>query len=128
MCGLLVRTMILVGAFVVWFAGLRLFLQSGLSRRKKVGWTVILFLVGIGIGVVLPLSQVWSKFLLLIVILPVLGLADVLLLRSGRGLSFWIRACGFEVCTVFGAAGAARLLLDLAGVTALVLAGLIVSW
>ena len=54
----------------------------------------------------LPLSQVWTKFLLLIVILPVLGLADVLLLRSGRGLSFWIRACGFEVCTVFGVAAA----------------------
>jgi hypothetical protein len=55
----------------------------------------------------------------LIVILPVLGLADVLLLRSGRGLSFWIRACGFEVCTVFGVAAAARVLLDLAGATAL---------
>jgi hypothetical protein len=119
MRGLLVRTTILVGAGVVWFAGLRLFLQSGLSRRKKVGWTAFLFLVGIGIGVVLPLSQIWSKFLFLIVILPVLGLADVLLLRSDRGLSFWIRACGFEVCTVFGAAVAARFLLDLAGAAAL---------
>ena len=117
---LLVRTAILVGAGVVWFAGLRLFLQSDLSRRRKVGWTAFLFLVGIGIGVVLPLSQVWSKFFLLIVILPVLGLADVLLLRSGRGLSFWIRACGFEICTVFGAAAAARFLLDLAGAAALV--------
>ena len=117
---ILVRTIILVGAGMVWFAGLRLFLKSGLSGRKKVGWTAFLFLVGIAIGVVLPLSQVWSKFLLLIVILPVLGLADVLLLRSGRGLSFWIRACGFEVCTVFGAAISARLLLDLAGVGALV--------
>lgn len=117
---LLVRTLILVGAGVVWFAGLRVFLQSDLSRRRKVGWTTFLFLVGIGIGVVLPLSQVWSKFFLLIVILPVLGLADVLLLRSGRGLSFWIRACGFEVCTVFGAAAAARFLLDLAGAAALV--------
>ena len=120
MRGLLVRTTILVVAAVVWFVGLRLFLQSDVSRRKKVGWTAFLFLVGIGIGVVLPLSQIWSKFLFLIVLLPVLGLADVLLLRSDRGPSFWIRACGFEVCTVFGAALAARFLLDLAGVAALV--------
>ena len=118
----LVRITIVVGAGVVWLAGLRLFLQSDLSRTKKVGWTAFLVLVGIGVGVVLPLSQVWSKFLLLIVILPVLGLADVLLLRSGRGVSFWIRACGFEVCTVFGAAAAARFLLDLAGAAALVTA------
>ena len=116
----LVRITIVVGTGVVWLAGLRLFLQSDLSRRKKVGWTAFLFLVGISIGIVLPLSQVWSKFFLLIVILPVLGLADVMLLRSGRGLSFWIRACGFEVCTVFAAAAAARFLLDLAGVAALV--------
>jgi len=61
MRGLLVRTTILVGAGVAWFAGLRLFLQSGLSRTKKVGWTAFLFLVGTGIGVVLPLSQIWSE-------------------------------------------------------------------
>jgi hypothetical protein len=85
-----------------------------------VGWTALLVLAGLGIGVVLPLSQVWGKFLWSIVILPVLGLADVWLLRSGRGPSFWIRACGFEVCTVFGAAAAARYLLDLAGAAALV--------
>ncbi len=115
-----VRTALLVGAGVVWFAGLRLFLQSGLSRTKKVEWTALLILVGIGIGIVLPLRDVWIKFVLLIVILPVLGLADVLLLRSGRGLSFWICACGFEVVTVFGAAAAARFLLDLAGAAALV--------
>lgn len=119
MLELLVRIAIVIGAGVLWFAGLRLFLQSGLSRTRKVGWTAFLVLVGIGIGVVLPLSQVWSKFFLLIVILPVLGLADVLLLRSGRGLSFWIRACGFEVCTVFGVAAAARFSLDLAGIAAL---------
>jgi hypothetical protein len=115
-----VRIAIVIGAGVVWLAGLRLFLQSALSRTRKVGWTAFLVLVGIGIGAVLPLNQVWSKFFLLFVILPVLGLADVLLLRSGRGLSFWIRACGFEVCTVFGVAAAARFLLDLAGVAALV--------
>lgn len=117
---ILVRTIILAGSGILWFAGLQLFLQSGLSRRKKVGWTAFLFLVGIAIGVVLPISQIWSKFLLLILIIPVLGLADVSLFRSGRGFSFWIRACGFEVCTVFGAALFARLLLDLAGVAAFV--------
>jgi hypothetical protein len=111
---------IVVGAGVVWFVGLRLFLQSDLSHTRKVGWTALLVLVGIGIGIVLPLSQVWRKFCVLIVILPVFGLADVFLLRSGRGLSFWIRACGFEVCTVFGAAAAARFVLDLAGAGALV--------
>ena len=91
-----------------------------MSRNRKVGWTAFLVLVGIGIGVVLPLSQVWRKFFLLILLLPALGVADVLLLRSGRGLSFWIRACGFEVCSVFGAAALARFLLDMADVTALV--------
>jgi hypothetical protein len=113
------RIAIVVGAGVVWFAGLRLFLQSDLSHTRKVGWTAFLVLVGVGIGLVLPLSQVWRKFCMLVVILPVLGLADVLLLRSGRGLSFWIRACGFEVCTVFGVAAAARFVLDLAGAGAL---------
>lgn len=120
MLELLVRIGLVIGAGVLWFAGLRLFLQSGLSRRRKVGWTAVLVLVGIGIGVLLPLGQVWRKFFLLIVLLPALGLADVLLLRSGRGLTFWIRACGFEVCTVFGAAAAARFFLDLAGAAALV--------
>ena len=116
----LFRIVKVVGTGVAWFAGLRLFLQSGLSRTRKVGWTAFLILVGIGIGIVLPLHEVWSKFVLLIVILPVLGFADLLLLRSRRGLSFWIRACGFEVCSVFGAAALARFLLDLAGVAALV--------
>ena len=66
----------------------------------------------------LPSSQVWSTFSLLIVLLPAFGLVDVLLLRSKRGVRYWIRACGFEVCTVFGAAVAARFFLDFAGVAA----------
>jgi hypothetical protein len=41
------------------------------------------------------------------------------LLRSGRGLPFWIRACGFELGTVFGVAGLTRLLCDQAGLRAL---------
>jgi hypothetical protein len=116
----LVQIAVVIGATVLWFAGLRLFLQSNLSRNRKMEWTAFLVLVGTGTGVVLPLGEVWSKFSLLILLLPALGLADVLLLRSGRGLNFWIRACGFEVCTVFGAAAAARFLLNLAGVAALV--------
>jgi hypothetical protein len=111
----LVQTVIIVGAAGLWLAGLRLFIHSGLSLARKVGWATFLVGVGIGAGAVLPLSQVWTKFVLLVMILPLLAVADVFLLRSRRGFSFWIRACGFEVCTVFGAAAAARLLLDMAG-------------
>ena len=116
----LVRIAIVVGAAVLWLSGLRLFAQSGLSPARKVGWATFLVVVGIGIGIVLPLRQVWIKFSLLVVILPVLAVVDVLLLRSRRGLSFWIRACGFEVCTVFGVAAAVRLLLDMVDTAALV--------
>ena len=119
MTELLPRIVILIGAGVLWWAGLVLFLKSDLSRIRKVGWTAFLILVGIGIGIVLPLAQVWRKFCMLIVILPLLGLADVLLLRSARGLAFWIRACGFEVCTLFGTAAIVRFSLDLASATTL---------
>ena len=115
-----IRVAIVLGAAVLWLAGLRLFLRSEMSRRKKVGWTSILLLVGVAVGIVLPLDQLWEKFLVLLMILPVLGLLDVWLLGSKRGLSFWIRACGFEVGTVFGAASGARLLLDMAGAAPLI--------
>ena len=39
MLGLLIELVIAVGAGVVWFAGLRLFLRSDLSRTRKAGWT-----------------------------------------------------------------------------------------
>jgi hypothetical protein len=120
MLALIVRWGVVLGASILWSAGHRLFLRAGLSRRRKLVWTAFLLVVGIGIGVVLPGDQVWRKFLLLIAILPVLGAVDVWLLRSRRGVSFWIRACGFEVCTVFVAAAVARYLLDLAGVVAFV--------
>jgi hypothetical protein len=110
----IIRLALLVGSGVLWFAGLRLFVRAELSRRRKFTWSVFLLLVGVGLGLVLPLTQLWSKFLLVLAILPVLALADVWLLRSGHGFSFWMRACGFEVCTVFAAAGAARALLDIA--------------
>lgn len=114
---------LLLGAAALWVAGFRLFLQADLSRTRKVTWTAFLVLVGTGIGLVLPLDEVWSKFWLLMLILPVLGLVDVLLLRSARGVWFWIRACGFEVCTVFGTAAAVRFCLDLTGAAALLSAG-----
>lgn len=112
-----IRLALLVSSSVLWFAGLRLFVRAQLSRQRKFTWSVFLLLVGIGLGLVLPLTQLWSKFLLVLTILPVLAVADVWLLRSGHGFSFWIRACGFEVCTVFAAAGVARSLFDIAGIT-----------
>ncbi len=114
MLELLFRILVVVAAGFLWLAGLLLFLQSDLSRSRKLVWATVLCIVGIGIGALLPLGQLWSKFIWLILFLPVLGLADVFLLHSGRRLSFWIRACGFEVCTVFGAAAATRFMLDLA--------------
>lgn len=71
------------------------------------------------IGLLLPGAQVWNKFLILLALLPFLGASDILLLRSRRPLSFWIRACGFELGTVFGMAGITRLLCDRMGVGAL---------
>jgi hypothetical protein len=111
---------IMVGASILWVAGLRLFLSSDLTRTRKMRWTAILVFTGIGIGVMLPLGQVWSKFLVVLLIIPALALADVALLRARRGVTFWVRACGFEVVTVFAVAVTVRLLLDLAGTAALV--------
>jgi hypothetical protein len=108
---------LLAGSGGLWFAGLRLFFRSALPRHRKLTWSAFLLLVGGGVGFLLPGAQVWSKFLLVLVMLPLLALADVWLLRSGHGLSFWVRACGFEVCTVFGAAGVARALFDVARIT-----------
>lgn len=113
----IIRSALLLGSGALWFAGLRLFIRSELPRHRKFTWSVFLLLVGAGVGFVLPLAQLWSKFLLVLTILPILALADVWLLRSGRGFSFWVRACGFEVCTVFATAYVARSLLDIAGIT-----------
>ncbi len=59
-------------------------------------------------------GPVWNKLLLVLALLPLA--ADAWVLRSGHGLSFWIRASGFEVCTTFVAAGIARRVFDLLGV------------
>lgn len=108
---------LVVGSGALWVAGLRLFVRSELSRRRKLTWSAFLLLGGVGVGVVLPLSELWSKFLLVLALLPLLAVVDVWLLRSERGLSFWIRACGFEACSVFGAAAVARWVFDIAGIT-----------
>jgi hypothetical protein len=81
-------------------------------------WTVCLVGTGALIGVLLSQPQVWKKFLILLALLPALGAIDIALLRSQRGLSFWIRACGFELGTVFGIAALTRLLCDTAGFAA----------
>jgi hypothetical protein len=112
MLELLFPVTIIVGASALWVAGFRLFMSSDLTRGRKLRWTAVLMFVGIGIGIMLPLGQVWSKFLVVLLILPVLAIADVFLFRSRRGATFWIRACGFEVVTVFATAATARLLID----------------
>ncbi len=109
---------LVVAAAIIWLAGLRLFLHSGLSRRRKILWTAFLVSVGAAIGLLLTGRQVLEKFLILLALLPVLASIDVVLMRSGRGLSFWIRACGFEVTTVFAVARFTRLLCDRAGLAA----------
>lgn len=106
---------VVLGA-VLWFAGLRLFLHSGLSLRRKLIWSAVLILMGGAIGVLLSIHALSVRFLILLCALPLLGLADVVLLHSSRGISFWVRACGFEVCTVFAAAAAVRLALDWRGI------------
>jgi len=98
---------------ILWVAGIRLFLRSGLTRRKKVGWTAFLVAVGAGVGLLLPLSAIRGKFLLLLAALPLLALLDVKLAGSNRTFSFWLRACGFEICTVFGSAAILRWCLGL---------------
>ena len=107
-------------ASVLWLTGLRLFLRSPFSNARRLGWSAILAVVGLAIGVLLPLNQLWEKFLVLMVVLPVLGAADLWIMGARRGLLFWVRACGFEVCSVFGVAAGARLLLDMAGVAPLI--------
>lgn len=111
---------LLVVAAALWVAGLQLFVRAALTKRWKLSWSCFLIFVGIGIGVALPLGEVGSKFLLIMAVLPVIAAADVFLFRSRRGLSYWIRACGFEVGTVFAVAAAARYGLDFLGVRSVV--------
>ena len=97
---------------ILWLSGVRLFLRSGLTRRKRILWSVTLVALGVVAGFVLSLSGIRDRFLLLLVALPLIALADVKLARSHRGFAFWFRACSFEVCTVFAAATVTRLALN----------------
>ncbi len=93
---------------VLWAAGLVLFVRSPLPSARKVTWLLVLIAVGIVAGFLLPFASIREKFFIVVLLLPALAIADVLLMHSKRGFLFWLRACGFEVCTVFAAAAIAR--------------------
>jgi hypothetical protein len=97
---------------VLWASGVRLFLRSSLSGRWKAGWTAVLVSVGVAIGCVLPLPGIRDRFLALLALLPLLAVIDLALARSNRRLGFWLRACSFEICTVFGIAAITRLTIE----------------
>ncbi len=103
-----------------WIAGLRLFVKADIPARRKIVWPCVLLAIGVCVGIVLPMHQLRSKWLWALAILPLAAAADVWLFRSRRGLGYWLRACGFEVVTVFAAAAATRYALDLSGVASLV--------
>jgi hypothetical protein len=111
---------VLVVSAALWGAGLWLFVRADMTKRWKVAWSGFLVLIGVCVGVVLPLHDVWNRFLWVMAVLPLIAAADVLLFRATRGLTYWIRACGFEVVTVFAVATAARYALDFVGVRAVV--------
>jgi O-antigen ligase len=95
---------------ILWASGVWLFIHSALSSSKKIGWVLFLIVCGIAIGFVLPLAGIRNRFLVLLAVLPLLAVVDIGLARSNRRFFFWLRACGFEVCTVFGCAAVTRLL------------------
>lgn len=97
---------------LLWVSGLSLFIRSPLSQRRKLIWTSVLFGVGAAVGMLLPAPAIREKFALVIALLPLLAVADVKLMSSHRSFTFWLRACGFEVCTVFAVAAAWRSVLD----------------
>jgi uncharacterized membrane protein YfcA len=93
---------------VLWASGVSLFVRAGLTRRRKVVWTLLLVTVGVAVGVVLPLNAIRNRFLFLLLLLPVLALIDIKVARSNRSFLFWFRACSFEISTVFLAATLTR--------------------
>ncbi len=108
---------VLVATTALWSAGLWLFLHAGMTTRRKVSWVGVLVVVGVFAGLVLPLPDLWTRFLWLMAIVPVVAVADVFLVRASRGLTYWIRACGFEVVTTFSVAAVTRFVLGLLHVT-----------
>src|SRR5512133_515737 len=109
---------------VLWSAGLWLFMRAELPARRKIAWVGVLVGVGAFAAVVLPSGALWRKFWWAMALVPFAGAADVLLFRSGRGIAYWVRACGVEVGTVFAGAGLVRRALDAAGIAALRGAGM----
>jgi hypothetical protein len=98
---------------ILWLSGVRLFVNSALTRRGKIAWSAALVSVDLAIGFLLPLASIRNKCLLPIAMLPLLAAADIKLARSNRSFFFWFRACAFEVSTVFGSAALTRLVLDI---------------
>lgn len=96
---------------LLWASGVWLFVHSALTSRKKVLWALFLVGVGVAVGLLLPLTAIRNRFLLLLALLPVLALIDLNLARSNRTFLFWVRACSFEVCTVFACSALTRLAL-----------------
>ena len=94
-------------------SGVWLFAHSGLIARKKAIWGLFLVGVGVAVGLLLPLTAIRNRFLVLLALLPVLALIDLKLVRSSRNFLFWVRACCFEVCTVFACAALTRMALTL---------------
>lgn len=98
----------------LWFAGLRLFLRSTLPRNRKLTWSAFLLLVGGRVGFPVPGAQVWSEFLLVLANAAASCPCGRVAAPVGTRVVVLVRACAFEVCTVFGAAGVARALFDVA--------------
>lgn len=97
---------------VLWASGLWLFLRSSLSPVRKTAWAILLVCIGIAVGYLLPLPSIRNRFFVLLMALPLLAIVDVKLAKSHRQFSFWLRACSFEICTVFGSAALTRLTFD----------------
>jgi len=97
---------------VLWSSGLWLFLFSSLSRPRKTAWVAFLVALGVAVGYGLSFSSIRNRFLVLLAALPLLAMVDVKFAKSDRRFSFWLRACSFEICTVFGSAALTRITLD----------------
>lgn len=97
---------------VLWAIGMSLFVRASLTRSRKTVWTLLLVTAGIAVGVVLPFDAIQNRYFLLVLLLPVLALIDIKLSRSNRSFLFWLRACLFEISTVFLAATLTRSALE----------------
>lgn len=113
------QVLALIAGALLWVPGLRVFLRSELSTGHKIVWTSFLFAVGVAIGALLAGPSIWHKFVRLLVVLPVLAALDLAFLKPRRTLSFWLRVCGYEVCTVFGVASLTRIVLNRLGISPL---------